>query len=51
MCSHTLGELDAERGTGGNRVYYLAVPPTALAPLAEQLGRRRRDRAQALDRA
>ena len=22
-----LEELDAERGTGGNRLYYLAVPP------------------------
>ena len=24
-----LEELDAERGTGGNRLYYLAVPPQA----------------------
>ena len=23
-----LSELDEEHGTGGNRVYYLAVPPT-----------------------
>ena len=25
-----LAELDAERGTQGNRVYYLAVPPSAI---------------------
>ena len=25
-----LEELDAERGTGGNRLYYLAVPPQAF---------------------
>ena len=28
----TLAELDAERGTEGNRVYYFAVPPSAIAP-------------------
>ncbi len=36
-----LEELDGERGTGGNRVYYLAVPPSAIAGVAEKLGRRR----------
>ena len=29
----TLTELDAERGTQGNRVYYFAVPPTAIGTL------------------
>jgi len=33
-----LRELDEERGTQGNRVYYLAVPPSAFATLIEQLG-------------
>src|SRR5262245_55979266 len=36
-----LADLDAERGTAGNRIYYLAVPPSAIAPLAEQIGKRR----------
>jgi glucose-6-phosphate 1-dehydrogenase len=39
-----LEPLEAERGTGGNRVYYLAVPPSVLAPLAEQIGKGRGDR-------
>jgi glucose-6-phosphate 1-dehydrogenase len=34
-----LNDLDATRGTGGNRVYYLAVPPTAIEPIVVQLGR------------
>jgi glucose-6-phosphate 1-dehydrogenase len=36
-----LNELDEERGTRGNRVYYLAIPPDAIATLIEQLGTRR----------
>jgi len=36
-----LNELDETRGTAGNRVYYLAVPPSAFAPIVEQIGRRR----------
>jgi glucose-6-phosphate 1-dehydrogenase len=36
-----LNELDEERGTGGNRVYYLAVPPDAFEPIVEALGKRR----------
>ena len=37
----TLTELDEERGTGGNRVYYLAVPPDAIGTIARALGKRR----------
>jgi len=36
-----LSELDEERGTGGNRLYYFAVPPDAIATLVEELGKRR----------
>jgi glucose-6-phosphate 1-dehydrogenase len=36
-----LTELDEARGTAGNRVYYLAVPPDALPVLVEALGKRR----------
>ena len=31
--------LETDKGTCGNRLFYLAVPPTAFAPIAEQLGR------------
>jgi glucose-6-phosphate 1-dehydrogenase len=34
-----LEKLEATRSTGGNRLFYLATPPTAFAPIAEQLGR------------
>src|SRR5205085_10308234 len=37
----TFNELDGERGTQGNRVYYLAVPPSAFSLIVEQLGKRR----------
>src|SRR5262245_8163887 len=37
----TLGELDKERGTRGNRVYYLAIPPDVIATLVRELGQRR----------
>ncbi len=36
-----LKELDEQRGTAGNRVYYLAVPPNAFEPIVEALGKRR----------
>jgi glucose-6-phosphate 1-dehydrogenase len=36
-----LEQLDEERGTEGNRVYYLAVPPAAMPTLVEELGKRR----------
>jgi glucose-6-phosphate 1-dehydrogenase len=36
-----LGELDRERGTQGNRLYYLAVPPSAIAMLVREIGERR----------
>jgi glucose-6-phosphate 1-dehydrogenase len=34
-------EIEEERGTNGNRVYYLAVPPVAMPMLVEQIGERR----------
>src|SRR5919201_728772 len=37
----TLNELDEERGTAGNRVYYLAIPPSAIASVVDALGTRR----------
>jgi glucose-6-phosphate 1-dehydrogenase len=35
-----LAQIDLERGTLGNRLYYLAVPPQAFEPIVEQIGRR-----------
>ena len=34
-----LEKLESNRETGGNRLFYLATPPNAFAPIAEQLGR------------
>jgi glucose-6-phosphate 1-dehydrogenase len=34
-----LEKLEANRSIGGNRLFYLATPPTAFAPIAEQLAR------------
>jgi glucose-6-phosphate 1-dehydrogenase len=34
-----LQKLEANRATGGNRLFYLATPPSAFAPIAKQLGR------------
>ena len=34
-----LRELDEKRGTAGNRIYYLAVPPAAFETIVEELGR------------
>ncbi len=39
--ARVLTELDEQRGTQGNRIYYFAVPPTAIATLVEELGERR----------
>jgi glucose-6-phosphate 1-dehydrogenase len=36
-----LNELDRERGTIGNRVYYFAVPPAAIGTLVEEIAKRR----------
>jgi glucose-6-phosphate 1-dehydrogenase len=36
-----LGQLDEERGTAGNRVYYLAIPPSVFPTVVDALGRRR----------
>jgi glucose-6-phosphate 1-dehydrogenase len=33
-----LDRIDAARGTGGNRLFYLATPPSAFRPIACQLG-------------
>jgi glucose-6-phosphate 1-dehydrogenase len=37
----TLRELDEKRGTAGNRLYYLAVPPAAFETIVNALGERR----------
>jgi glucose-6-phosphate 1-dehydrogenase len=34
-----LERLEANRSTGGNRLFYLATPPGAFAPIARELGR------------
>jgi glucose-6-phosphate 1-dehydrogenase len=34
-----LEKLESGRATGGNRLFYLATPPDAFAPIAGQLGR------------
>jgi glucose-6-phosphate 1-dehydrogenase len=34
-----LEKLEANRATGGNRLFYLATPPDAFAPISRQLGR------------
>jgi glucose-6-phosphate 1-dehydrogenase len=36
-----LEEIDAERGTGGNRLYYLAIPPQAFSDAVTEIGERR----------
>jgi glucose-6-phosphate 1-dehydrogenase len=35
--AQVLEQLDRERGTGGNRVYYLAVPPSSFLPIVNNL--------------
>ena len=39
--SAVLGELDEQRGTAGNRVYYLAVPPDVVQALVRRIGTHR----------
>jgi glucose-6-phosphate 1-dehydrogenase len=34
-----LDRLEAARGTGGNRLFYLATPPNAFLPISHELGR------------
>jgi glucose-6-phosphate 1-dehydrogenase len=34
-----LERLEQSSGTGGNRLFYLATPPAAFAPISQQLGR------------
>src|SRR6195952_510068 len=34
-----LDELEAEQKTGGNRLFYLATPPSAFLPISKELGR------------
>ena len=36
-----LARIDAQHGTGGNRVFYLAVPPAAFSVIVDRLGKRR----------
>jgi glucose-6-phosphate 1-dehydrogenase len=36
-----LKELDETQGTAGNRVYYLAVPPSAIGTIVEKVGKHR----------
>ena len=33
-----LAEVDRERGTAGNRVYYLSIPPSGIGTVARRLG-------------
>jgi glucose-6-phosphate 1-dehydrogenase len=40
----TLTELDSERRLGGNRVFYLAIPPSVFATVVDALGRHRTER-------
>jgi glucose-6-phosphate 1-dehydrogenase len=37
----TADQLDKERGTAGNRVYYLAIPPSAFESVAGVIGKHR----------
>jgi glucose-6-phosphate 1-dehydrogenase len=39
--ARTLTKLDSDRGTRGNRVYYLATPPSVFPVVVEALGKRR----------
>lgn len=35
--AQTLGELDVQRGTGGNHAFYLAIPPGSFSSVVSQL--------------
>lgn len=39
--AEALAELDRERGTAGNHVYYLAIPPAAFQTVVDSVGKRR----------
>jgi len=39
--ARTLTELDQQRGTRGNRVYYLATPPVVFPTVVQAVGKRR----------
>jgi glucose-6-phosphate 1-dehydrogenase len=39
--ANTLTELDQQQGTMGNRVYYFAVPPSAIGTLVTEIAERR----------
>jgi glucose-6-phosphate 1-dehydrogenase len=39
--TRTLADMDKNLGTGGNRVYYFAVPPSVIGTLVEEIGKRR----------
>ena len=39
--TRTLADMDKNLGTGGNRVYYFAVPPPVIGTLVEEIGKRR----------
>jgi glucose-6-phosphate 1-dehydrogenase len=39
--AQVLNELDEQRNTGGNRVYYLAIPPSVFGTVVRALGARR----------
>jgi glucose-6-phosphate 1-dehydrogenase len=41
LVGRTLDELDRTRGTGGNRLHYLAVPPQAFEMVVREIGERR----------
>jgi glucose-6-phosphate 1-dehydrogenase len=38
---HTLADLDVRLGTGGNRLFYLATPPSAYGPIVDLLKQHR----------
>jgi glucose-6-phosphate 1-dehydrogenase len=40
----TLSDFDARRGTGGNRIFYLATPPGDYVPIVRNLGKLGMDR-------
>ena len=41
LLAQRLTQLDEERGTAGNRLYYFAVPPNAIGTIVSELGPRR----------
>ena len=38
-CGNSWTKLEADRETGGNRLFYLATPPNAFLPISRELGR------------